>query len=186
MLNTASSTFSTFTTSDALTAATIGAMAGTIMSFILIAALILYILTIIAYWKIFEKAGEKGWKILIPIYNLYIMYKIVGMKNWFWTLLFISFAAGIIMTIDGTPSIVAMSQAGQLDTFNWAAHPSTIGMLVIESIFTIWAGILFAWRTSKVFGHGIGYTIGLLLVPNIFWLILGFGKDKYDKKRLKK
>jgi hypothetical protein len=42
-------------------------------------------------WKIFEKAGEAGWKSIIPIYNVYIMYKIVGMKNWFWYILIVAF-----------------------------------------------------------------------------------------------
>ena len=39
----------------------------------------------IVFWrKIFEKVGEAGRKILIPIYNVYIVFKIIGMKNWFW------------------------------------------------------------------------------------------------------
>lgn len=32
--------------------------------------------SIAAMWMIFEKAGEKGWKSLIPIYNNYMLYKI--------------------------------------------------------------------------------------------------------------
>ena len=36
---------------------------------IIILAVGWYVLQAIAYWKIFEKAGEPGWKALIPIYN---------------------------------------------------------------------------------------------------------------------
>ena len=50
----------------------------------IVVSIIWCVLIIIAMWKIFEKAGEAGWKSIIPIYNVYIMYKIVGMKNWFW------------------------------------------------------------------------------------------------------
>ena len=32
--------------------------------------IILIVLEIIATWRIFEKAGEDGWKSIIPIYNL--------------------------------------------------------------------------------------------------------------------
>ena len=32
------------------------------------------ILTTVANWKIFIKAGQKGWKSIIPVYNLYILY----------------------------------------------------------------------------------------------------------------
>ena len=34
-------------------------------------AFIFYILQVIAYWKIFTKAGEEGWKSIIPIYNYF-------------------------------------------------------------------------------------------------------------------
>ncbi len=36
------------------------------------------ILVIVSMWKIFEKFGEPGWASIIPIYNLYILLKIVG------------------------------------------------------------------------------------------------------------
>ena len=46
------------------------------------ASLVITVLTLIAMWRIFEKAGEGGWKVLIPIYNLYIMCKILKMHFW--------------------------------------------------------------------------------------------------------
>jgi len=36
----------------------------------------------IALWKVFEKAGEAGWKSLIPFYNLYITFRIAWGKGW--------------------------------------------------------------------------------------------------------
>ena len=35
-----------------------------------------WLLQIIANWRIFTKAGEAGWKSIIPIYGDYISYKI--------------------------------------------------------------------------------------------------------------
>jgi hypothetical protein len=32
---------------------------------------------------------------------------------------------------------------------------------------------------SKSFGHGIGMTLGLLFLPYVFYLVLGFGGSKY-------
>jgi hypothetical protein len=43
---------------------------------------------IAAMWKVFEKAGQPGWAAIIPIYNLYILTKIVGKPGW-WLLMFI-------------------------------------------------------------------------------------------------
>lgn len=41
------------------------------------------VLPFVGLWAIFEKAGIKGWKALIPIYNLILWIKILG-KNWKW------------------------------------------------------------------------------------------------------
>lgn len=37
-----------------------------------------WLLQIIANWRIFTKAGEAGWKSIIPIYGDYISYKTHG------------------------------------------------------------------------------------------------------------
>ena len=38
--------------------------------------LALIVLELVATWKIFEKSGNAGWKMFIPFYNTYIMFKI--------------------------------------------------------------------------------------------------------------
>jgi signal peptidase I len=47
-------------------------------------------------WKIFEKAGEKGWKALIPIYNYYIWLKIIK-RPWWWILILLIPSVGFMM-----------------------------------------------------------------------------------------
>jgi hypothetical protein len=47
-------------------------------------------------WKIFEKAGEKGWKSIIPIYNIYIFFKIVNIPPWAIVLLIIPVVGGLL------------------------------------------------------------------------------------------
>lgn len=44
--------------------------------------LVVYILVIIAMWKVFTKAGKPGWASLIPVYNMVVMYQIVGLNPW--------------------------------------------------------------------------------------------------------
>jgi len=68
---------------------------------------VLYIAFIVAYlvagWVVFTKAGQEGWKSLIPIYNLYVLLKIVGRPGW-WLLLFlvpfVNFVIWIIVALD--------------------------------------------------------------------------------------
>jgi hypothetical protein len=40
--------------------------------------------------------------------------------------------------------------------------------------------ILVTLELAKSYGRGIGYAIGLLLLPFIFYLMLGFGEDQYQ------
>ena len=61
------------------------------------------IFVIVAMWKVFEKAGQPGWGILIPIYNIYLLLMIAGRPGW-WLILylipFVNFVVGIIVAID--------------------------------------------------------------------------------------
>lgn len=47
-----------------------------ILIILFLMAVCLLILTVIGYWGVFCKAGEKGWKVLIPFYNEYLLFKI--------------------------------------------------------------------------------------------------------------
>ena len=47
----------------------------------LLVLLVIYVLLIVAQWKIFSKAGEPGWASLIPIYNIYVQFKIIYGKG---------------------------------------------------------------------------------------------------------
>ena len=44
-------------------------------------------------WKIFEKAGERGWKALIPFYNMYAWLKVLQRPAWWLIFVFMPFLA---------------------------------------------------------------------------------------------
>lgn len=52
-------------------------------------SLIVYVLLMIALWKIFEKAGEAGWKSIIPIIDFYYLFKIAMGNGWFFVLMIV-------------------------------------------------------------------------------------------------
>jgi signal peptidase I len=60
--------------------------------------IVILLASIAGLWKVFEKAGEKGWKALIPIYNFYLWLKIMQ-KPWWWIFIFIIPGVGFMMTI---------------------------------------------------------------------------------------
>lgn len=124
-----------------------------------------YVLLVIAWWKIFTKAGEKGWKSLIPFYNSYILFKIFWNTKTFWIILAVSLGGSLLASI--------------LTNFNIAVVPEIVNLGV--AIYALVIDILLSIRESKSFGHGGGFAVGLIFLPNIFTLILGFNKDKYKK-----
>ena len=44
-------------------------------------SVVVSILFVIGMWKMFAKAGEPGWASIIPIYNLYVLFKITWGKG---------------------------------------------------------------------------------------------------------
>ncbi|MBX5483980.1 MAG: signal peptidase I [Myxococcaceae bacterium] len=69
----------------------------------LLVELAILVFLIASIWKVFTKAGQPGWACLIPIYNIYVITKIVGRPAW-WLVLFIipfvSLVVAIILYID--------------------------------------------------------------------------------------
>ena len=123
-------------------------------------SLIYAVIMIIAWWKIFTKAGDKGWKSIIPIYNGYTQFKLFWNTKMFWITLALAVVASICAAVGGTVLII-------------------IYTLLIIAAFVI--AIMFSHRLSKSFGHGSGFTVGLVLLQPIFVLILAFGKSEYKK-----
>ncbi len=77
---------------SAVAASALGAIFGTVM----IICLIMSIISIIAMWRLFTKAGKPGWASLIPIYNMVVLFQISGMSPWLILLILVPFANLII------------------------------------------------------------------------------------------
>jgi hypothetical protein len=117
------------TLTDSSSAASAGASA-------YIGGLIGYLIAGIAYYGIFNKAGEAGWQGFIPIWNAIVLLKISGKPAW-WIVLFL--------------------------------------IPVVNLVFAI----LVAHALSLSFGHGAGFTVGLIFLSIIFLFILAFSSNTY-------
>lgn len=47
------------------------------------------LLVIISMWRVYERAGEPGWAVLIPFYNMYVLTKVAGLSGWWVVAMFI-------------------------------------------------------------------------------------------------
>jgi len=55
-------------------------------------ALVIAIVSVIAMWKAFTKAGKPGWAAIVPIYNIVVMIEISGRPMWNIAMMFVPFA----------------------------------------------------------------------------------------------
>ena len=128
---------STSSTTDALVA---GGVMGAVISFLMTYAFIVFIiaiLTIIANWKIFTKAGEKGWKSIIPIYNMVILFRISGISPW-WILLYLLAPVPIIGLVVSFGLMIYL-YLNLAKAFGKGAG-FTVGLILLNTIFVMILG----------------------------------------------
>ncbi len=114
------------------------------------------ILCIIANWKLLEKAGEEGWKSLIPYYCHVVYCKCFMGKA---ELSIIPIATSFLAFV-----------CSKIDLFGIAAL-----MYLASFIFSIFQHI----DIAKSFGKSSGFAVGLIFLSPIFLMILAFGGDQY-------
>jgi hypothetical protein len=56
---------------------------------LILVQLVMAIVMLVAWWKVFTKAGQPGWAILVPFFNAYVMLKIAGKPGWWLFLMLI-------------------------------------------------------------------------------------------------
>jgi uncharacterized membrane protein YoaK (UPF0700 family) len=74
-----------------------GAAAGG--AFMSLVYFVLGVVAIAGMWKTFAKAGKPGWAAIIPIYNIIVLFQIIGRPLWWILLLFIPIVNIIVLIV---------------------------------------------------------------------------------------
>ena len=135
-----------------------------VVFFILLIGVAWRVCSTVGFWFVYKKAGEKGWKAIIPFYSEYICFKLFWSKKLFWGWLVANIIALVLGFAAGTQAILTVI----------ASIAS-----VVNAVFLV----MLYYRISKCFGHGVGYLFGLVFAVPVFAMILGFEKSKYDKNQ---
>ena len=155
------------------------------------------VLTIIASWIMYAKAGEPGWAAIVPFYSSYVKFKIAGKKKLFWGYLVACIAsiAGCILLILLMYEIIASGLSVMTSSYMGSYYDSTygyggssignhMGMLIFAVILIIAAmiaaavmNILCCVGLSRAFGKGAGFACGLIFLNVIFVCIIAFNKN---------
>lgn len=107
----------------------------------------------IAEWKLFKKAGKKGWEALIPFYSTWILIEITGL-NWWYFLISIS---GTILSV---------------------LNINSPGMTIISNLASIFVNFLIFYNLAKKARKNEKlYGILSIFFSGILIMILGFSKN---------
>lgn len=120
-------------------------------------AIVVGVITVIAKWKMLSKAGEAGWKALIPVYGDMVMCKISGVWEYY------------PLVVLGTSVFVSLLGDSSIST--------TLSLLFY--VVSIYYTVILSISVAQSFGKDSGFGVGLILVGFIFYPILGFGSSQY-------
>ena len=109
----------------------------TFLSTYSIVILAVIVLEIVAKWRMFTKAGEEGWKSIIPIYNLVVEFKIAGLSPWLILLCLLAvipFIGSVVIVVLAICERVKLGKAfGKSTGF-------ILGMIFLSTIFDLILG----------------------------------------------
>lgn len=132
----------------------IAALLGGALIFFLLIIIAIVVFQIIAMVKVYKKAGKAGWEAIVPYYNSWVLCEIAGVKWWFFLIMAATTICGMLGLIMLEPLATLVSLAGSF---------------VVN------------YNLALKFGKdGIGYGIGLTLLPVVFYAILGFGDAAFN------
>ncbi len=118
-------------------------------------AVIVGILVVIGRWRTVNKMGGRGWSQIIPIYSEWELSSKAGC------------AQGVCIALVVLDALTIFSNVPRSETFLYIALVCGIALFVIRCIVLR--------QVARRFGKGVGFTIGLIILPYIFYLILGCG-----------
>jgi len=118
--------------------------------------------------KLYRKIGVSPWVILIPVYNIYVLFKAFGVRKWFWIIV------ALYAAVFGMAYLVFPYIEDSAILF------ALMFVFLFISVLLIFAGMLhYTYNMARAFGKGFSFFCGLLLLYPIFYLILIFGKSEY-------
>lgn len=131
------------------------------------------VFSIVCMWKVFAKAGEGGWKILIPIYNEYIRFKIAGCKARYW-LSFVLSAVSIGLMVYSAGDI--FNDLYLVGTLAYLPDSTILCMLAAVLLLVVVGiiGITVNFKMAKAFNLPGVFGLGLWLLPVIFYAVIAF------------
>lgn len=123
---------------------------------VLLLCLAIIIVMIVAFWRVFKKAGYPGWAALIPFYNAWVYYEVCGMSGaWVFANLGCALLANIL--------------------------PSDMWFIILVAYcFNIALSLYSGFRLGRMFGKGTSFCVFSAIFTGIAALILAFDNSEWQ------
>lgn len=137
-------------------------------------SLALAVLQLIAYWKLFEKAGEPGWAAIVPVYSFLVMFKIATGKmtlGWIYFAVCAVYVAAVIVL----SFLSAFVTGGSLESDILSLIFMGVVLIFVIAMYGIFG--YNSYMFTKAYGKDTLLCILSIFFRNIIVLVLGFDKN---------
>lgn len=128
----------------------------TLLVFLSVLAILIWLLPVAGKWKVYGKLGMPGWYSIIPVYADYKLCERVHRgdetRTFLMAYLIVLICSWAFCWVDTVGALLALAQL-------------VMTIIVLNDM-------------SRAFGKETGYTIGLVIFGFVFWTMLGFGASE--------
>jgi hypothetical protein len=110
-------------------------------------------------WELFQKADQPGWTAAIPFVNAWVMIRVTHNEWWLFLLLLLSPVTAAAMQVTGA---------------GWLWY-----LLAVVLLPNVAAYAKLLIDLAGRFGRGVGTGLGLVVLPFVFFPLLGYGDTQY-------
>ncbi len=128
-----------------------------------ILTLLVTLITLISIGRVYKKAGQRAWAVVVPVYNFVVSLRVAGISPWIAVLMTIGFLLPVVSN-----------------------YLSSYLIMLSYFLFILIPYVFIQFLTAKRFSKGFFFGLGLFVLPFIFYPILGFGSSKYSRLELSK
>ena len=136
----------------------------TALAVLLVLGAILYV---VGKWTVFSRMGERGWKSLVPVYDVFVLYAVSGSMALF----------PLLVVCLGAFAFLASSSEQVLLAIQWVPLAVAFVPHAIQCV-----------RLARIFRRGRAFSVGLVLLTPFFLAAMGLGlgerpyEDLYDEE----
>ena len=128
----------------------------TLLVFLSVLAILIWLLPVAGKWKVYGKLGMPGWYSIVPVYADYKLCERVHRgdetRTFLMAYLIVLICSWAFCWVDMVGVLLALAQL-------------VMTIIVLNDM-------------SRAFGKETGYTIGLVIFGFVFWTMLGFGASE--------